>query len=481
MRFGPALVVAVLTVVVAVPRLATAQHGPPAVLDRDRGQNKSYVIPALEVPAFILGLNVFDRLVLDSNDYDSDWDSITKNVRTAPEFDRDPFSINQLGHPYQGGIYHGTARSAGLSYWESLLYTIGGSFLWETAGETTRPSLNDYVFTGIGGTFVGEALFRMSSLLLEGGGGTPGFWRELGAAAISPPTGFNRLVFGDRFDRVFPSRDPAIFIRLRLGATVTTDVRNEGLSVEVQEHEGAAYFTMVYGLPGKPGYRYRRPFDYFLFDFTAVPNASTMHNAIENVTIRGLLVGAAYEWGDDYRGVWGLFGGFDYLSPQIFRVSSTDLSLGTVAQWWASRAVALQGTALAGMGFGAAGTVADRDERDYHYGVIPQTLLGLRVILGDLVAVEALGRQYHVVGEAEGARSKDRIGLDLINRGTAGVTVRLFGPHAIGLRYVRSTRDARFIGLRDRHQSVETLSVSYNFLGQRRFGAVEWRPGEVDR
>jgi len=62
----------------------------------------------------------------------------------------------------------------------------------------------------------------MASLLLEGGGEHPGFWRELGAAIISPPTGFNRLMFGDRFKAVFPSHDPAIFTRLRWG--VSTDL-----------------------------------------------------------------------------------------------------------------------------------------------------------------------------------------------------------------------------------------------------------------
>ena len=478
------LAVAALTVVLIVPGVGATQPRGGTALDWDTGQNKSYVIPAVKIPVFILGLNLFDRLFLESDDadeYDSDWNSIKKNLRTAPALDRDPFSINQLGHPYQGATYYGFARSAGLGYWQSLLYTIGGSFLWETAGETTAPSLNDHVSTGIGGSFIGEALFRMSSLLLEGGGGTPGFWRELGAAVISPPTGLNRLLFGDRFDPVFPSRDPAIFVRSRLGASVTAGVRDEARSVDANEHEGIADFSMAYGLPGKPTYRYRRPFDYFSFNLTAVPNASSMADAVENVAIRGLLVGTAYEWGEDYRGVWGLFGGFDYLSPQIFRVSSTDVSLGTVAQWWLSRAVALQGTALAGVGFGAAGTVGDHDERDYHYGVIPQWLLGLRLIFGDLVAVEVLGRQFYVIGEAEGAGTKDRVGLDLINRGMAAVTVRVSGPHAFGIRYIASTRDARLAGLSDRHQSIETISLSYEFLGQGLLGAVEWRPGHLDR
>ena len=48
-----------------------------------------------------------------------------------------------------------------------------------------------------------------------------------------------------------------------------------------------------------------------------------------------------YRWGDHYRGLWGVFGGYDYLSPQIFRVSTTAISFGTVAQWWLARKIAL--------------------------------------------------------------------------------------------------------------------------------------------
>lgn len=471
MHLPRALVIGALVLALACPRGAVAQEP----------SRPSYLIPALEIPVFIFMLNQFDRHVVDSPDYDSDWRSIRRNLRTAPDFDKDPFSVNQLGHPYQGSVYHGLARSAGLGYWESLLYSIGGSFLWETAGETTPPSINDHVATGIGGSFVGEALFRMSSLLLEGGGETPGFWRELGAAVVSPPTGLNRLVFGDRFRSVFPSHDPAIFVRFRLGATLTTDVDTGGLVREPKREEGTAEFYMTYGLPGKLGYRYKRPFDFFLFEFTAVPNASTAANAIENVTIRGLLVGDAYEWGDDYRGVWGLFGGYEYLSPQVFRLATTNLALGTVAQSWLSRTVALQGTALGGAGFGAAGTVGDAEERDYRYGVVPHAILGLRLIFTDLAMLEAQGRQYWVLGVGSGASpDAERLGLATIYRANLALSVRLYGPHALSLSYLISTRDARLTG-RDRHQSVETVTLSYNFLGHRKFGAVDWRPGEIDR
>jgi hypothetical protein len=469
--------------VLALVRPGSAEELAPAkVLDWETGAGRSYLIPALEVPAFVFGLNQLNRYIYDSTDYDSDWDTTWRNLRTAPEYDKDPFSVNQIGHPYQGSLYYGFARSAGLNFWESMGYTLFGSFLWETAGETTPPSINDYVTTTIGGSFVGEAFFRMAGLLLEHGGQTPGFWRELGAAVLSPPTGLNRLVFGDRFKPVFPSRDPAVYVRLRLGGTLTADVNNANLSPAVKEQEGSIDYYMTYGLPGKPGYQYTRPFDFFLFEFTAVPNASSVANAIENFTVRGLLRGTKYELGDDYRGVWGLFGGYEYLSPQIFRVATTSLSVGTVSQWWLTRTMALQGTALGGAGFGAAGTVGDQTERDYRYGVIPETLLNLRLIVGDRAMLEASTRQYWVAGLGAGAsEGAEKFGHELINRASASLTVRIYGPHALSVGYLVSTRDARVPGGGDRHQSVQTVTLSYNFLGHTRFGAVEWRPAEMSR
>ena len=173
-------------------------------LSWETGAGKSYLIPALEIPAFLLLLNGYDRLAYPNSvepdgqkTYNSNLSTFWDHVVHGPwGVDTDAFNVNQFMHPYQGSMYHGFARSAGLNYWESLLYTNAGSFLWETGGETTHPSINDQIASGIGGSFFGEALFRMASLVLEGDGGKPGFWRELGATVLSPPTGFNRLAFG---------------------------------------------------------------------------------------------------------------------------------------------------------------------------------------------------------------------------------------------------------------------------------------------
>jgi hypothetical protein len=381
---------------------------------------------------------------------------------------QDAFEVNQLWHPYQGAMYYGFARSAGLSFWESSAYTFAGSFLWETGGETTSPSVNDQVASGIAGAFFGEALFRMSSLLLEGGGEKPGFWRELGAAVLSPPTGLNRLVFGERFAPVFPSYDPATFWRLRFGVYLNNRLYDQSGLSPVGRKDATMDFSMAYGLPGKPGYSYTRPFDYFHFEVMAVSNED---NPLEDVMIRGLLFGSKYEAGDSYRGVWGIYGGYDYISPQIFRVSSTAVSLGTTFQWWLAKAVALQGSVLGGVGYGAAGNIAGSGERDYHYGIAPQGLLALRLILGDRAMLDATGRGYYI----SGLGSTERGGSETIARLNGGLTVRIYGRHALGIQYLASSRDANYPDRANSHQTVGTFSLVYTLLGDTRFGAVEWR------
>jgi len=435
------------------------------VLSWETGAGRSYVLPAGEILLYEFLLNLYDRnFVEPKEEYRTNGNTIWEHI-TDPHWvvDHDQFKVNQFLHPYGGSVYYGLARSAGLNFWESFLYSVGGSFVWEIAGEKTDPSINDMVTTPIGGTFLGEPFFRMASLLLENSGGKPGFWRELGAAVISPPTGFNRLVFGNKFDAVFPSHQPATFLRLQAGGTVSSSSSN--VSSGVVENGAVADFTFSYGLPGKPGYTYTRPFDYFDFHVTAVTA-----NTLESVNSRGLLLGTTYSSGDSTRGVWGLYGSYDYISPQVFRVSSPALSVGTTWQNWLSHTVALQGTALAGAGYGAAGSIERTGERDYHYGVTPQGLISLRLMFGDRVMVDLTGREYYVSNTLS-----TESGWESIFRGDSSLTVRVYDRHGVAVRYSSSHRDASYTGIDYKNQTVGTVSLMYVFLGETGFGAVEWR------
>jgi len=427
-----------------------------------------YQLPALEILGFDFLLNRANRYYgTDRDDYRVTSASIRRNLRSSWGTDRDPFQTNQFGHPYQGATYHGFARSANLGYWQSLGYTFAGSAFWELAGEKTLPSRNDQVASGIGGSFLGEALFRMSNLVLERGGGMPRFWREFAAAAIAPASGFNRLVYGESHGSIFSSHDAAYSSRLELGYSGSVKRALGTSTTEVQRNEAQAHFSIDYGLPGSRGYEYTRPFDYFNFQATA-----SSANGIENVMTRGLLVGSSYEAGPNYRGVWGLYGSYDYIAPQTFRVSSTALSVGTTGQWWLGETLSLQGTATAGVGYAAVGTTRGAvGERDYNYGVAPQALLALRLSQGDKISFDFSAREYFISSLGSGTSG----GRDNIVRGDASLTYRIDKQQAVTLRVLGNRRDASFTALGSSRQTQVTVGIFYALLGQDRFGAVDWR------
>ena len=237
-------------------------------LSWETGTGKNYLLPAVEILGFDFLLNrvqhVLRLLLLQTSQVDD-----RRNLRSSWGTDSDPFQTNQLGHPYQGSMYHGFARSAGLSYWESLGYTFAGSAMWEIAGESTPPSKNDQIASGIGGTFLGEALFRMANLVLENATDTPRFWRETSAAIISPSTGFNRLAFGERYDSIFSSRGAAYYSRFAFAMSAAT--HNVPVLRKAGRHEALADFSSI-GLPVKPEYTTS---GHSIFAFQAMPRART--------------------------------------------------------------------------------------------------------------------------------------------------------------------------------------------------------------
>lgn len=156
-------------------------------IDLSVGQTSraNYLLPALQIGAFQFLLNRFDNRFI-GDDFAVSRRSIRRNLHSGWTTDNDSFIVNQIGHPYQGSVYYGLARSNGLPFWHAFGYAFAGSAVWEIAGETTPPSKNDQITTSIGGSFLGESLFRMSHLLLERGGGLARARRGGHIAALGP-------------------------------------------------------------------------------------------------------------------------------------------------------------------------------------------------------------------------------------------------------------------------------------------------------
>lgn len=452
----------------AIPALALAQSldppPTPVPVKEEQKPRKSFLLPLIEIAIMDAGINLANRQGPDAHFYRVTRSSIRRNFRSQWVIDDDPFQINQFLHPYQGAMYHGISRSAGLNYWQSAIYTFVGSALWEIAGEITPPSKNDQIASGIAGSFFGEPLFRLSEALFHGMDGTresSGFWRGLAGTIVSPPNGINHLVFGNRYQASSSSNHGATDLRVQLGANglLKTTAREEAPR---KLNTGIFGVSIDYGLPGRAEYAHEKPFDYFTMEATV----SGAHGA-ETVSTRGLIAGKDYN-SAKVAGVFGLYGHYDYLAGDAFRFSTTAASLGTSTQFWLGGQAALQTTVLAGVGFSGAQTVRGSEETEFRYGLSPQGLVSARFIAGRRLAIEVSGREYYIA-DVGGFR---RPGHDRVRRGDASLALRLFGRNAISVTY-RTARRILFVpGAPRRTERSDTIGVFYNVLGSGGFGAI---------
>jgi hypothetical protein len=447
-----------------------ARPGPslaPAGAREEGAPPANHLLAIIEGPIGVnLVMNVGGRVLKSEDSYDSTLETFRDNLDGPWVFDPNGFDTNQFAHPYQGSLYMTAARSLGVSFWWSSLYTGLGSFLWETAGEVHPPSVNDQITTTVAGILFGEALYRLSSRILDGGGERPSGWRELGAGAVAPMNGMNRLLLGDRHrDR----RLSGFLASGELGAAVSLAGRDEIDGVDRDLDRGSVLLRgrFTHGLPDEDGWRFRRPFDHFDGTVSLLLNSDAFDESSgANLLLRGLLVADRYGRGRS-SGLWGLWGAYDYLSPGDLRASSSAVALGTVGQVLLPRGFALQGTVYAGAGFGAGGQTPEaEDQRDYHFGLQAVGALEARLFWADRIRLRVASRQYLTGDEL----SPDEDSFEDITYGSADLAVRVFGRHALGVELTGARRHARYPDLPDTRHRTAQVSLAWTLVSERSMG-----------
>ncbi|WP_268230328.1 DUF3943 domain-containing protein [Sphingobacterium sp. UT-1RO-CII-1] len=118
---------------------------------------------------------------------------------SAWDWDDNQFTTNHLDHPFHGYIYFSAFRSNGYNFYQSSLATLAGSYMWETAGETQAPSINDLVNTTFGGILLGEMTHRLSRNILGRGARNKNsrMSSELAAMFANPVNALNRWMDGN--------------------------------------------------------------------------------------------------------------------------------------------------------------------------------------------------------------------------------------------------------------------------------------------
>lgn len=243
--------------------IVSASEAPDSI-DVLRHSRKSFWRAGAETVGFNIGLWAFDRYVLKGHYAYISWNTIKENFRHGFEWDDDHLHTNMFDHPYNGSIFFNAGRSNGYNFWQSDLFAIGGSAIWEMCMEREYPSTNDIIATPIGGAALGEVLYRTSDLVLDDrSSGGERFGRELAAFLIDPMKGINRVVTGDAWKKRATSGRrfgiPPISVELSLGGRYLSLVENDegsraGAVAEVNIEYGDRYPEST-----------KAPYDYFSF------------------------------------------------------------------------------------------------------------------------------------------------------------------------------------------------------------------------
>ena len=174
----------------------------PDSCDVARLEKKAFWRASAETVGFNLGLWAFDRYVQKGHYAYISLNTIKENFKHGFEWDDDHLGTNMFAHPYNGSLFYNAGRSNGYNFWQSGLFAIGGSAMWEMFMECEYPSTNDIIATPVGGAAIGEVLYRTSDLVLDDRtSGGERFGRELAAFVISPMRGFTRIVTGRAWEK----------------------------------------------------------------------------------------------------------------------------------------------------------------------------------------------------------------------------------------------------------------------------------------
>lgn len=277
---------------------------------------KAFWRASAETVGFNIGLWAFDRYVLKGEYAYISWNTIKENFRHGFEWDDDHLNTNMFAHPYNGSIFFNAGRSNGFNFWQSELFAIGGSAMWEMFMEKEYPSTNDIIATPIGGAALGEVLYRTSDLILDDRStGGERFGREFAAFLVDPMKGINRIVTGAAWRKRATSGRrfgiPPISVELSLGARYLSLIEND----EGGQAGAVAEVNIEYG--DRFAETTRTPYDYF--SFLMELQCIRSQPLLSRVEITGRLLSKEIAAGKRFNLNAGLYQHFDFFDSDTIR------------------------------------------------------------------------------------------------------------------------------------------------------------------
>jgi hypothetical protein len=303
-----------------------APSAAPRASDSPKPRPKHFWTAAAEMALLEAGPWAFDRYVLEEDFARISLHTVNENLKQGFGYDSDTFNVNQSSHPYHGSLFFEAGRSNGYSYWESGLFALSGSLIWECCMENTRPSTNDLVNTTLGGMTRGEISHRLSVMILDNTAtGAARFWRELAGAIVNPVGALSRLSRGE-MTREFPNPDE----RFPGSFAVSADFGYRHIGGGASEpNQGTLSISALYGDPFAGDLQ--KPFDTFWVGADLnVPGGGTLSRLEERGILRG------WELTDPSEGVRHVFGfaqEYEYLNNEAQVFGAQAFSAGLLSKF----------------------------------------------------------------------------------------------------------------------------------------------------
>lgn len=273
---------------------------------------KRYWQAAAEATGINVGVQLFDRYILNTDFAHTTLRSLKRNFTDGMVWDNDFFITNLFAHPYHGNLYFNAARTNGLTFWESAPYALGGSLMWEFLGETEPPAINDVIATSCGGMAIGEMTHRLSRTLLDDRDrGFSRFMREAASAIINPIQGLHRIFSGDAWRVRSDHYRYHDFSKIPIDASVSLGWRYLADDGALFRGVHAPYvnLTLTYGtsVDGDP---HKTPYDFF--DVETNMSLGGGQPLINQLLIVGRLWSTPILDKKDMAGEFGIYQHFNY-------------------------------------------------------------------------------------------------------------------------------------------------------------------------
>jgi len=191
--------------------------------------------------------------------FELNWKDQRRKIFTSEglRLDSNLFSLNWT-HAWAGGLYYNWGRTNRFNVFSSFLFSAGSSLYWEYIAEWREiSSINDHVFTALGGLAIGEPLYQIGNHFRS----RPGLLNRIATLLVNPNMGINDVWDGKSRSARVPTSDWNDF-RFLLGykngpvSPATGDSSHASLDLDLR------LVTLPgYGAPGRASGYARQPID----------------------------------------------------------------------------------------------------------------------------------------------------------------------------------------------------------------------------